>query len=287
METDPDEIYIEASDDEEEPYFVHEFRESMEKGLRVTARRIVEYLHLVKNDGEVPENNYRSYITSLFKGRVPNSFIERTVVGEHLPKTIVEAQGQIILFLEIRSFGRDETEFNSHEILMIENLFSVLGTAVSTDTAYYAEFCKDIYTIYRQDIPWTIYQIFFIIDRIPPKEFCEVLKQKCHHFKLHLKKKYFPSIPENDLLLENDMESPFQLLKKKKILENGLLKGPLQDRLEQIDMKCTQKEKIRIRENQKEIILFLKPTPQNHHPPSDPQHPQSLALPEENHTIPF
>jgi hypothetical protein len=219
METDQDEIYIEASDDEEEPFFVHEFKEPIEKGIRVNARMIVEYLHLVKNDGEVPENNYRSYISTLFKGRVPNSFIERTVIGEHLQKTIVEAQGQIIIFLEIRSFGRDQTEFNNHEILIIETLFSVLGTAVSTDTDYYAEFCKEIFNIYRQDIPWTIYQIFFIIDRIPPKEFCEVLKQKCHYFKLHLKKKYFPStIPEIDLLLENNMESPFQLLKKKKIL---------------------------------------------------------------------
>jgi hypothetical protein len=213
-----DEICIEDSDDDEsEPYFVQEFREAMEKGTRVTARMIVDFLHLVKNDTEVPVHNYRSFIIALFKGRVPNSFIEGSLVGEYLEKTIVEAQGQIILFLEIRSFGRDEKEFNNHEILIIENLFSVVGTAVSTETEYYDEFCKDIYNIYRQDIPWTIYQIFFIIDRIPPKEFCDILKQKCHHFKLHLKRKYLSSVtPEMDLLLNNHIESPFDLLKKKK-----------------------------------------------------------------------
>jgi len=208
-----DDIVIEDSDDESNvPYFVHEFTEILEKGYKVTASMIVDSLHLVKND--VPLDNYKSFITTLYKGRVPNCFIEGTMNGEHLQKMIVEAQGQIIVFLEIRSFGRDETEFNTHELLITENLYSVLGTAaVSTNTDYYDEFCKDIYQIYRQDIPWTIYQLFFIIDREPPKEFCEYLKQKSHHFKLLLKKKYLahptvPARPEVDLLLfQMELES--------------------------------------------------------------------------------
>jgi len=252
MENEQDDIEIEDSDDEIEPYFVHGFRAAIEKGIKVNARMIVDSLHLVKNDGVVPVNNYRSFISTLFIGRVPNCFIEGIVKGIHLQKTIVETQGQIILFLEKRSFGVDQIEFNHYEILMMENLFSVLGSAVSTDTDYYDEFCQDIYTIYRQDIPWTVYQIFFIIDRVPPKEFCDLLKHKNHQLKLQLKKKYLNTNASSTMdLLENDiiMESPFDLLKKQNLEINSnhgslLLKGPLQDRLDQIDMKCTEKEKL-------------------------------------------
>lgn len=132
------------------------------------------------------------------------------------------------------------------EITMIEGLFSVLGSAASVDTDSYNKFCDDIFGIYKIEIPWTIYEIFLIIDRNLPKRFCDMLKDRCHHYKLHLKKKHLYSASDMELIEDSLKISPFDIINKS-MLENRsfgrLSKGPLKERLEKIDKKCKEKER--------------------------------------------
>jgi len=255
---------------EEYAHFASQFEVDIQRGIRVSANMLVEYLRGLKLNGE---DKYIDLISQLFKGSVPECFFEGIVIdSQNLENTLVEVQGQIILFLELKNQSRlDDKEFSNLDVAVINSLFEVFGTAVSADIDYYNEFCKDIYTLYKQDLPWTIYQIFLIIERCPPKEFCDQLKVKCHHFKLQLKKKYLNnSIGQQDLFLDNNFQaSPFEILKKP--LENinfnsNLLNGPLQERLEQIDKKCTEKEKLFLEKSK--LMLSLQSIPTSKKTPS-------------------